>query len=64
LTERGGIADAFNTFTMQFSDNSGLTAVGIPDVSAIPLPAGAWLFLTGIGVVAGLSRRRKALPTS
>ena len=63
----GAIADARNTLTMQFLDANGtliddpsiLMAEARAGVGAVPLPAGVWLFLSGIGVVAGLARRRK-----
>ena len=63
-TTLGGIADAFSTFTLSFSDNAGLTAVGLPEISEVPLPAGVWLFLTGVGLVGGLSWRHKGRATS
>ena len=51
-----GFADASNTLSLQFQDDSGLSAA---TVSAVPLPAAAWLFgsaLLGLGVI----KRRKA----
>lgn len=57
--ESGGTADAFNTFTVDIVDATGLVAASSAAIGAVPLPAGAWLFLSGIGFVAGLSRRRK-----
>ena len=56
----GGVADADNTFTMSFNEEAkgSLTATAMPDIGAVPLPAGIWLFLTGIVAFVGLSRRR------
>ena len=34
FAERGGVADVFNTFTLTFDDDTGLTAAGIPDSPA------------------------------
>ena len=61
---RGAEADAFSTLTMMFEDSTGLAATGTPvGVGAVPLPAGVWLFFTGIAAVAGLARRkRQSLP--
>ena len=64
---RGGEADARNTFTMDFLDAAGrsivdpsiLAAESMAGIGAVPLPAGLWLFLSGIGLIAGLSRHRK-----
>jgi hypothetical protein len=57
---RGAEADAFSTLTMMFDDPDGLAAAGTPPVvGAVPLPAGAWLFFTGIAALAGLARREK-----
>jgi len=50
---RGGTADAFNTASLAFS------AGNVAGLTAVPLPAGVWLLLSGIGViVAGRSRVR------
>lgn len=54
---RGGIADAYNTFTMDFADDAGLQAAS---VSAIPAPAALWLFGSGLMGLIGVARRRKA----
>ena len=62
---RGGIANAFSTLTLQFLDaqnqllDLGAGAASVAAVNPVPLPAGAWLFLTGIGALAGFTRRRK-----
>ena len=58
---RGGEADAFSTLTMMFDDPTGLTAAAMPTVSAVPLPAGIWLFGTALIGLVGFSRRRKAV---
>ncbi|RDH84734.1 MAG: hypothetical protein DIZ80_04510 [endosymbiont of Galathealinum brachiosum] len=52
----GGSADAFGTFTMKFEDNTDLLAVG--QVSAVPLPAAAWLFISGLIGIATFARRK------
>lgn len=64
----GAIVNALNTLTMEFrdkdnnpiTDSSVLMAEAMAGVSEVPLPAGVWLFLTGIGTILGFSRRRKA----
>jgi hypothetical protein len=52
----GTSADAFNTGTMDF--------LGSPDLisasSTVPLPAGVWLFGTGLLGLIGVARRKKA----
>jgi hypothetical protein len=60
---RGGEADLFGTLSMSFDDPTGLSAAGLPDVGAVPLPAGVWLFLGGLGIVAGLGRYRRSFET-
>lgn len=62
----GGLSDANNTFLIDIVEANGdsverslLGVTSLDSVGAVPLPAGVWLFLSGIGVVAGLSRRRK-----
>jgi hypothetical protein len=52
-----GTADAFNTLTLGFEDDEFIQAITVP--SAVPLPAGAWLFITGLLGLA-LHRRRVA----
>jgi hypothetical protein len=44
-----------------FAVNSNNDGWGIDDISAVavPLPAGAWLALTGAGVLAGIGRKRR-----
>lgn len=42
------------------SDNIGLDNIQFSQVSAVPLPAAAWLFLSGIIGLAGLAAKRKA----
>jgi len=65
LASSGGIGDARNTLTVDLRDiNLDNFSIASGDVAVIPLPAGVWLFLTGIGIVAGLSRRRKSLAAS
>jgi hypothetical protein len=57
---RGGEADAFSTLTMLFDDPTGLSASsgGTPPVNPVPLPAGVWLFLSGIALLAGIGKRK------
>ncbi len=65
----GGVADASSTLTIDLRE--GNQALG-PDelriasqsTGVIPLPAGVWLFLTGVGLVGGLSWRHKGRATS
>lgn len=68
LAISSGTADASNTLTMVLLENGNtldLTdfAVASRSVGAVPLPAGVWLFLSGIGLVIGLTRRRN-IPAS
>lgn len=53
-----GFADASHTFTMEFDNDSGLTAA---QVSAVPVPAAVWLFGSGLVGLVGLARRRTAI---
>lgn len=73
--ENGGLADASNTLVTKLFEGDPINGLGAElgsdelliasqDVGVIPLPAGAWLFLTGVTLIAGLSRRRKGLPAS
>ena len=58
----GGTADASETLTMQLLDTNSLQPIDttlLNPASAIPLPAAGWLFLSAIGILAGLSHRRK-----
>lgn len=72
---REGEADATNTFKLEFfnqtlpgtdpADRTPLTpnslgATSVAALNPIPLPAGIWLFLTGIGLIGGLGWRRKS----
>lgn len=54
---QNGIADAWNTLTLNFDDDTGLTAASI---SNVPLPAAVWLFGSGLLGLIGISRRKKA----
>lgn len=63
LATEGGLIDARNTLGFGLTvNNPGLDtsslAIASQTPSAIPLPAGVWLFLTGIGLVGGLARWR------
>lgn len=49
---RGGSADAFNTASLAFSSGN------VAGLTAVPLPAGVWLLLSGIAVLARRSRIR------
>ncbi len=63
--EFGGSADALNTLKLDFIDDTGQvldfgsSAAVMPELNPVPLPAGVWLFLSGIAAVAGLTRRRQ-----
>lgn len=55
-----GYADASNTFTMSFLDDTGLVATTTgPDINPVPVPAAAWLFGSALLGFAGFSKRRK-----
>lgn len=43
---RGGAADAFNTASLAFSTGN------VAGLTAVPLPAGAWLLLSGMAIIA------------
>jgi hypothetical protein len=49
-------ADAFNTGIMNFRGTPDL----IPSASAVPLPAGIWLFCSGLIGLIGVARRKKS----
>jgi len=53
---KNGFADAFNTFTMEFENDSGLTATA--QVSAVPVPAAVWLFGSGLVGLVSLGRKK------
>jgi len=50
-----GFADSWNTFSMSFEDDTGLTAAS---VSAVPVPAAVWLFSSGLIGLIGVARRK------
>jgi hypothetical protein len=55
-----GTADAFNTLTMGFEDDEFIDVVNVPMPPAVvPLPAGVWLFITGMLGIFGLRRKLK-----
>ena len=49
---RNGFGDAFNTLSMSFSDDAGITT------NVVPIPAAAWLFGSGLIGLIGLARRK------
>jgi len=51
---RDGFGDAFNTLSMSYSDDTGITA------SAVPIPAAVWLFSSGMLGLVGIARRKRA----
>jgi len=51
-TSRNGFADASNTLSLQFNDDSGLQA------STVPVPAAIWLFGSGILGLIHIGRRK------
>lgn len=53
----GGYADAFSTLDMTFDDTSNLAALG--PMTAVPVPAAAWLFGSGLLCLVGVTRRKK-----
>jgi len=55
-TGQNGYADAWNTLTMAFDDDTGLQAAS---VGAVPVPAAAWLFGSGLLALIGFARRRQ-----
>lgn len=56
-TGKNGIADAWNTLTLSFEDDTGLAAASI---SNVPVPAALWLFGSGLLGLIGIARRKKA----
>ena len=55
-----GFVDGWNTFNMNFIDDTGLVASTGPIVSQIPVPAAAWLFGSALLGFAGFNRRKKS----
>jgi hypothetical protein len=49
-----GTAQSFNLTT------AGLNGVGFDNISAVPVPAAAWLFGTGLAMFGAVRRRGKA----
>lgn len=65
----GSLVDARNTLSFGLSVNGvendiSSLSIASENVGVIPLPAGVWLFLTGIGLVGSLTWRRKAAAVS
>jgi len=51
---RNGFGDAFNTLSMSFSDDTGISS------TMVPIPAAVWLFGSGLLGLVGIARRKKA----
>jgi hypothetical protein len=51
---RDGFGDAFNTLSMSYSDDTGISP------SVVPVPAAFWLFGSGLVGLVGIARRNKA----
>jgi len=49
---RNGFGDAFNTLSMSFSDDAGIST------SVVPVPAAVWLFGSGLIGLIGIARRK------
>ena len=54
-----GTADAFNTLSLEFEDDSGIRALTIPDVGQVPLPAAVWMFGAGLLGLLGFTQKKK-----
>lgn len=54
---KNGFADAWNTLTMSFDNDTGLAAAS---VSSVPIPAAVWLLGSGLLGLLGIARRSKA----
>ncbi|MDB4517021.1 VPLPA-CTERM sorting domain-containing protein [Crocinitomicaceae bacterium] len=51
---RDGFGDAFNTLSMSYSDDTGISP------SVVPVPAAFWLFGSGLLGLIGIARRKRA----
>ena len=51
-----GSVNAMNTFSMDFTDDTGLQAASI---APVPVPAAVWLFVSGVLGLLSISRRNR-----
>ena len=54
-----GFVDACNTLSLDYQNDQGLVAASAPQISAVPVPAAAWLFGTALLGFVGVGKRKK-----
>ena len=54
-----GFVDGWNTLSLDFKNDQGLVAASAPQISAVPVPAAAWLFGTALLGFVGVGKRKK-----